>query len=201
MADAGYEVWLGNNRGNTYSNTNEYYSYDDDDFWNFSWDEMANVDLPTMIDYVLAETGEEQLYYVGHSEGTTQAFAGFQNATLASKIKLFVALAPVAYADHCASKFLVTLAAFRIDDLLVILGFDHFLVQSDWMDAFLDGESSPLRPLVLPLGHCNCPTAILFHSKQKATAVARRSSCACMLIAFTCSGDATVSRACDVAMM
>lgn len=49
LADAGYEVWLGNNRGNTYSNTNENYSYNDKNFWTFSWDEMANIDLPTQI--------------------------------------------------------------------------------------------------------------------------------------------------------
>lgn len=41
---------MGNNRGNTYSNTNENYSYDDADFWNFSWDEMGSKDLPTQIE-------------------------------------------------------------------------------------------------------------------------------------------------------
>jgi lysosomal acid lipase/cholesteryl ester hydrolase len=50
LADAGYDVWLGNNRGNTYSMTNLYYTPDEDDFWNFSWDQMASSDLSTEID-------------------------------------------------------------------------------------------------------------------------------------------------------
>ena len=49
LADAGYDVWLGNNRGNTYSDTNEFYGNDEDEFWDFSWDEMASIDMPTQI--------------------------------------------------------------------------------------------------------------------------------------------------------
>lgn len=138
LADAGYEVWLGNNRGNTYSNTNENYSYNDKNFWTFSWDEMANIDLPTQINYVLGYTGQKELFYVGHSEGTTQAFAGFQNTTLASKIKLFVALAPVATVGHCTSDFIQTLAFLNVDTFLEAIGWPRFLVQHCWLDNLLD---------------------------------------------------------------
>lgn len=41
----------------------------------FSFDEMAEYDLPAMIDYVLNTTGQKQLSYIGHSQGTTTAFA------------------------------------------------------------------------------------------------------------------------------
>ena len=50
LADAGYDVWLGNNRGNTYSNQNVNYTTTDKQFWEFSWDEMALLDLPAQID-------------------------------------------------------------------------------------------------------------------------------------------------------
>lgn len=33
-----------------------------------SWDEMAQYDIPGMIDYILQTTGQESLYYIGHSQ-------------------------------------------------------------------------------------------------------------------------------------
>ena len=50
-----------------------------------------------MIDYVLQETKEEKLVYIGISMGTTMGFAGFSTQPeLEAKVKLFIALAPVA---------------------------------------------------------------------------------------------------------
>ena len=72
----GYDVWLGNVRGNTYSLRHEKYNVKSSAFWNFSFDEMAKFDLPSMLMYVLNVTKEEQLYYVGHSQGTMIIFAG-----------------------------------------------------------------------------------------------------------------------------
>jgi len=138
LADAGYDVWLGNNRGNTYSDTNEFYGNDEDEFWDFSWDEMASIDLPTQINYALEYTGQEKLHYIGHSEGTTQAFAGFENTTLASKVKLFVALAPVAYIGNMSARLIPLLADFHIDTILEIIGWNTFLVNHCWSDNALD---------------------------------------------------------------
>ena len=54
------------------------------------------MDLPAVIHYILRETGEQQLYYIGHSQGTALAFAAFSaDQKLASKIKHVYALAPV----------------------------------------------------------------------------------------------------------
>ena len=38
---------------------------------NFSWDEMGTFDLPAMIGKVLEVTGQEKIFYIGHSMGTT----------------------------------------------------------------------------------------------------------------------------------
>lgn len=37
-------------------------------FWKFSWHEMGTIDVPEMIDYVLSETQEKDLHYIGHSQ-------------------------------------------------------------------------------------------------------------------------------------
>lgn len=53
-----------------------------------SWDEMAKYDIPAVIEYVLEKSGKQQLYFIGHSQGTLQAFAAFsQNATLSKKVR------------------------------------------------------------------------------------------------------------------
>lgn len=99
LADQGFDVWMGNMRGNTYGRRHTKYSPDSDEFWDFSFDEMAAYDLPAMINFVLNFTNQNQLFYVGHSQGTLIGFAE-SKMDLASKIRLFVGLAPVATVGH-----------------------------------------------------------------------------------------------------
>ncbi|XP_068744854.1 lipase member K-like [Montipora capricornis] len=96
LADSGFDVWLGNVRGNDYSRRHVKYQPSQTIFWKWSWQEMADYDLPAMINYVLQVTGQKQLFYVGHSQGTLIAFNGFaDNPDLGKKVKAFFALAPV----------------------------------------------------------------------------------------------------------
>ncbi|XP_036121455.1 gastric triacylglycerol lipase-like isoform X1 [Molossus molossus] len=104
LADAGYDVWLGNSRGNTWARRNIYYSTDSAEFWAFSFDEMAKYDIPATLDFILKKTGQEKLHYVGHSQGTTIGFIAFStNPNLAKRIKAFYALAPVATVKYSES--------------------------------------------------------------------------------------------------
>ncbi|NXS48958.1 LIPM Lipase, partial [Balaeniceps rex] len=107
LADSGYDVWLGNSRGTSWSLRHQHLSADQVEFWDFSFHEMAMYDLPAMIDFVLLKTGQKQIYYVGHSQGCTVAFIAFSSMPeLAQKIKMFFALAPPVIIKHARSPIL-----------------------------------------------------------------------------------------------
>eukprot|EP01136_Pigoraptor_vietnamica_P012205 Opistho-1_new@51877 len=98
LVDAGFEVWLGNGRGNTYSRAHVSLDPSDPAFWQYSFDDYASKDLPAAFAHVLQVSGESQLHYVGHSEGTLIGFIAFSTyPEIARLVKTFVALAPVAY--------------------------------------------------------------------------------------------------------
>ncbi|XP_047477840.1 lipase 3-like [Penaeus chinensis] len=98
MADDGYDVWLTNARGNRYSRAHQTLDPNDFNFWDFSWDEIADFDLPATIDYVLPTTGARDLFYVGFSMGTTVFFAMLsEHPEYNDKIRAMAALAPVAH--------------------------------------------------------------------------------------------------------
>ncbi|XP_059518723.1 gastric triacylglycerol lipase-like [Myotis daubentonii] len=139
LADAGYDVWLGNSRGNTWARRNIYYSPNSAEFWAFSFDEMAKYDLPATIDFIVKKTGQEKLHYVGHSQGTTIGFIAFStNPKLAKKIKAFYALAPVATVKYIKSplKELKLIPSFLFK---VIFGNKEFFPHN-YFDEFLGTE-------------------------------------------------------------
>lgn len=129
LADAGYDVWLGNVRGNTYGLRHVKYPVHSDEFWAFSWDEMARYDLPAMLKFVMTKTKQSSIYYAGHSQGTLIAFAEFsRNKELAKSVKKFYALGPVATVGHMTSpiKYLASFTP-EIQDLFEIFGIRDFL--------------------------------------------------------------------------
>jgi lysosomal acid lipase/cholesteryl ester hydrolase len=95
LAELGYDVWLGNNRGNKYSKKSIHHDPNSSKFWNFSIDDFAWHDIPDSIEYILQITRASSLSYVGFSQGTAQAFAALSiHPQLNQKVNVFIALAP-----------------------------------------------------------------------------------------------------------
>lgn len=93
------------------------------------------IDIPTMIDYVLLTTRQKQLFYIGHSQGTTAFFVMCsERPEYNAKIKMMHALAPVGYMNHAASPVVraVELVPTAIQRLAEVLGIYEFLPSMDF---------------------------------------------------------------------
>lgn len=106
LCKAGYDVWLGNNRCGFHPE-HTLLSYSDPRMWAWNIRQMGVMDLPALTSRVLSETGFAKLGLIAHSQGTTQTFVALakeQRPDLGSKLTVFCALAPAAYAGPLIGK-------------------------------------------------------------------------------------------------
>ena len=97
MHDAGFDVWLGNNRGTEYSQKHKKYTKADKEFWLYDWAEMGQYDGVANVTKVKEETGHDKILYLGYSQGTTQMFYGlskYEEDFYADNLLKFAAFAP-----------------------------------------------------------------------------------------------------------
>ena len=60
--------------------------------------------MPAMIDTIIEKTGQEKVFYIGHSMGTTSLMVmANDRPEYLEKIYLAHMLAPIAYVDHMTS--------------------------------------------------------------------------------------------------
>ncbi|KAL3273097.1 hypothetical protein HHI36_014551 [Cryptolaemus montrouzieri] len=107
LADNGFDVWLGNTRGNMHCRRHKRLDPNTKSFWNFSWHEMGMFDLPASIDYVLEKTKTLKLYYIGHSQGGTIFYImSSLKPNYQKKIILASLLAPAGYFNNFNHPFI-----------------------------------------------------------------------------------------------
>ncbi|CAG9784621.1 unnamed protein product [Diatraea saccharalis] len=130
LSEAGYDVWMGNARGNTYSRNHVILGPSSSAFWKFSWHEIGYYDLPAMIDYILKETGVPKIHYIGFSQGTTAFWVMTSTRPeYNDKIIAMQALAPVAFLSNVRSPLVKAIAPFTnsLETIFKILGRNEFL--------------------------------------------------------------------------
>lgn len=136
FSEAGYDVWMLNNRGTQTSfehvNPKEYSVFSfNSKFWDFSFDEMAKYDVKAHINYILDQSEHDKLIYVGHSQGTTQFFVANALGPLHDKVEAFIGLGPVINPSHQYSPLLKFIFSFHIDSILAKLPIKNILVFPD----------------------------------------------------------------------
>jgi len=186
LVEQGYDVWLGNNRGNTWSKRHVNLKVDSNEFWDFTFDEMAEFDVPALVDHVLEHTKMTSLTYIGHSQGSTQLVAALSTekgrTRLASKINKFIGLAPAIYVNHMSSLLMKAMATLDLDQVTELLGVRDFAPSNKVFETLLPGvcRKSPrvlcenmLDMVYGPSSHLNIAREEVFLSQFPAGTSAR----------------------------
>lgn len=116
LADAGFDVWLGNARGTEPSQAHISLNPrggKQKEFWSYSWHEIGLYDISASIDYILNITDHQKLHYIGYSQGTT-SFLVLMSMRPEYNQKIIEAnlLAPAAYMKNVRNPFFKTLSHF-----------------------------------------------------------------------------------------
>ncbi|XP_062550414.1 lipase 1-like isoform X2 [Armigeres subalbatus] len=195
LSDRGYDVWLGNARGNRYSREHTYLTADMTEYWDFTWHEIGVYDVPAMIDYVLKVRNFTKLHYVGYSQGTT-AFLVMTSSMpkYNEKIIKLHAMAPAAYMSHLNNPVFRYLSSHlsTITNLVSALGVNQFMPASPMFPQIASaicsksvqqcfnimfvlsvGEYKNLNPQIIPIlvGHIPAGASAkqIFHYAQEIT--------------------------------
>ncbi|KAB0799467.1 hypothetical protein PPYR_07347 [Photinus pyralis] len=104
LADAGYDVWLGNFRGTVYGKKHTQLKNTDRLFWEFNTYELGVYDIAAKIDHIYSIT-KQKITYLGFSFGSTAGYMySVTNPSLAEeKIRIIISLAPTVFLSNWKS--------------------------------------------------------------------------------------------------
>jgi lysosomal acid lipase/cholesteryl ester hydrolase len=140
LAANGYEVWLGNRRGNKYCGKHKSHGPGKADFWNWSLDEVALFDIPAMVGRVLSEYGKGmKCIIIGFSQGSAELMASLSLLPeLNEKVGLAVGLAAITRPSSTLSGPSIISALIHGPPQLLSLIFGNKMMLASvlfWMDA------------------------------------------------------------------
>jgi predicted alpha/beta hydrolase len=96
-----------NTRSNTYSRGNRYRGDTSVAYWQYSIDELALLDLPAQIDFILKFTGKPSLATVGHSQGCTLPLMLLSaKPEYNAKVWLMMQIGAVTHAEEIQAKYM-----------------------------------------------------------------------------------------------
>ena len=127
LCEEGYTVYIPYIRGTQFSRSHlDYDSSLNSKYWDFSFDHMAQYDVPANIKFVKNRDGVEKVYYIGHSQGTLTFFLAYMNNPefMEQNVAKFVALGTVPNVNN-APHFLIKL--FDKSKILNLIPVKNFL--------------------------------------------------------------------------
>ncbi|KAG2484941.1 hypothetical protein HYH03_016327 [Edaphochlamys debaryana] len=123
LFEEGYDVWALSDRGTTYSRSHETLSPAGKDFWRYSLDDLALVDLPAVVDAVRGWTGQAKIATISWSAGGLQTFAwgAHDPSAAAAALCAHVTLGPVVFPQRLKAPLLAGLLGSGADRVVLPL--------------------------------------------------------------------------------
>ncbi|XP_043641825.1 chromatin modification-related protein eaf-1-like isoform X2 [Drosophila teissieri] len=149
LSQSGYDVWMLNTRGNIYSEERQAGRQEDRDFWDFSFHEIGQYDLPAAIDLILLQTKMARIQYIGHSQGSTAFFVMCsERPEYAAKISLMQSLSPTVYMEGTRSPALKFIGILQggFTMLLNLLGGHKISLENKIITMFRENICDKLIP-------------------------------------------------------
>ena len=135
LAEQGFDVWLGNGRGNKYSRNHTTLNPDKDvDFWEYSFVERA-ADDKANINFIIEKTGKSKISMIAHSEATASLWTGMEkdSSFYKSKLNLIIALGPISRLDNIRTLLLKSLAINKLPlNAIKAFGIHEFFKGDFW---------------------------------------------------------------------
>ena len=155
LCDEGYKVYLPNMRGNQFSKSHlDYDASLNSDYWDFSFDEMAQYDLPAIVNLIKKRDGVDKVDYMGHSQGTLIFFLSYMNNPdyMEKNINKFIGVGVVPNVNH-AQHFLLDLAVLSgIDKIIPVKNFMTFPIElGQILVPFCSGKAKTLCHTILTI--------------------------------------------------